>query len=145
MQAELNKRNDELEKETASIREKVVNQLEKVALLNESILSVYFNAVRDEPYLGGGEEYLTFTRCTVNSCLKKTRYLSNISVSNSHLHYYNLDNHFYCININQICLMISVMYKETARNTDAWTQNQESLRHRLLEFIFSLYTYALMI
>ena len=85
MQAELNKRNDELEKETASIREKVVNQLEKVALLNESILSVYFNAVRDEPYLGGGEEYLTFTRCTVNSCLKKTRYLSNISVSNSHV------------------------------------------------------------
>ena len=84
MQAELNKRNDELEKETASIREKVVNQLEKVALLNESILSVYFNAVRDEPYLGGGEEYLTFTRCTVNSCLKKTRYLLNISVSNSH-------------------------------------------------------------
>ena len=91
MQAELNKRNDELEKETASIREKVVNQLEKVALLNESILSVYFNAVRDEPYLGGGEEYLTFTRCTVNSCLKKTRYLLNISVSNSHV-FYNLNN-----------------------------------------------------
>ena len=73
MQDEINKRNDALEKETASIREKVVNQLEKVALLNESMLSVYFNAVRDEPYLGGGEEYLTFTRSTVNSCLNKTR------------------------------------------------------------------------
>ena len=144
MQAELNKRNDELEKETASIREKVVNQLEKVALLNESILSVYFNAVRDEPYLGGGEEYLTFTRCTVNSCLKKTRYLLNISVSNSHV-FYNLNNQCYCLHINKSRPMISVMYKETARNTDAWTQNQESLRRRLLEFIFSPYTYALMI
>ena len=73
MQDELSRKNDALEQETASIREKVVSQLEKVALLNESMLSVYFNAVRDDPYLGGGEEYLTFTRCTVNSCLNKSR------------------------------------------------------------------------
>ena len=73
MQDELSRKNDALEQETASIREKVVSQLEKVALLNESMLSVYFNAVRDDPYLGGGEEYLTFTRCTVNTCLNKTR------------------------------------------------------------------------
>ena len=73
MQDELSRKNEALEQETASMREKVVSQLEKVALLNESMLSVYFNAVRDDPYLGGGEEYLTFTRCTVNSCLNKTR------------------------------------------------------------------------
>merc|ERR1711872_235682 len=30
-------------------------------------LSVYFNAVRDSPYLTGGEEYLTFSSCTVSS------------------------------------------------------------------------------
>jgi len=30
-------------------------------------LSVYFNAVREEPYTLGGEEYLTFSTCTVNS------------------------------------------------------------------------------
>ena len=30
-------------------------------------LSVYFSAVREEAYTGGGEEYLTFTRCTVNN------------------------------------------------------------------------------
>ena len=73
IQNELCKQNDAIEKETASIRANVVTQLEKVALLSESMLSVYFNAVRDEPYLGGGEEYLTFSRCTVNSCLNKTR------------------------------------------------------------------------
>ena len=73
IQNELSKQNDAIEKETASIRENVVTQLEKVALLSESMMSVYFNAVRDEPYLGGGEEYLTFSRCTVNSCLNKTR------------------------------------------------------------------------
>ena len=28
--------------------------------------SIYFNAVRNEPYLDGGEEYLTFGQCTVN-------------------------------------------------------------------------------
>jgi hypothetical protein len=50
-----------------------MNQLQKFALLGETMLSVYFNAVRDEPYLGGGEEYLTFSRCTVNSCLNKIR------------------------------------------------------------------------
>ena len=72
----MNKRNDALEKETAYIRGNVVQQLQKVALLSDSMLSVYFNAVRDEPYLGGGEEYLTFSRCTVNSaCFNRTRYL----------------------------------------------------------------------
>ena len=30
-------------------------------------LSVYFNAVREEPYLNGGEEYLTFSHCTINA------------------------------------------------------------------------------
>ena len=75
VQDELNKRNEALEKETASIRDTVIHQLDKVAVLSESMLSVYFNAVRDEPYLGGGEEYLTFSRCTVNSaCLRGTRY-----------------------------------------------------------------------
>ena len=30
-------------------------------------LSVYFTAVREEAYVGGGEEYLTFSSCPVNS------------------------------------------------------------------------------
>ena len=30
-------------------------------------LSVYFSAVREEAYIGGGEEYLTFSSCPVNS------------------------------------------------------------------------------
>ena len=29
---------------------------------------VYFAAVREEPYCTGGEEYLTFSHCTVNKC-----------------------------------------------------------------------------
>jgi hypothetical protein len=42
----------------------------ELALLHsrlEAPLSVYFNAVREEAYLAGGEEYLTFDHCTVNS------------------------------------------------------------------------------
>merc|ERR1719510_2025486 len=46
VQDELNKRNEALEKETASIRDTVIHQLDKVAVLSESMLSVYFNAVR---------------------------------------------------------------------------------------------------
>ena len=30
-------------------------------------LSVYFSAVREEAYIGGGEEYLTFSSCPVNA------------------------------------------------------------------------------
>ncbi len=30
-------------------------------------LSVYFNAIRSDPYVGGGEEYLTFSSCLHNA------------------------------------------------------------------------------
>ena len=44
-----------------------------VSVMNEILtqvskpMSVYFSAVREEAYVGGGEEYLTFSSCSVNS------------------------------------------------------------------------------
>ena len=72
-----NKMSELFEKELDKNREddeecrKEVDQLRSVmSELYSSVsrsCSVYFNAVRDEPYVTGGEEYLTFSSCTVNS------------------------------------------------------------------------------
>ena len=44
--------------------QKVIQDVEYMAV---TPLSVYFTAYRTEPYLGGGEEYLTFEGCSVNA------------------------------------------------------------------------------
>ena len=58
MQSELEKVKSEDLKELSTVRE-TIKRLEHFMTLP---LSVYFNAIREDPYTGGGEEFLTFTR-----------------------------------------------------------------------------------
>jgi hypothetical protein len=69
------------DREMLRIKQEIQAQKDKAAAEYESFLrldqmvsslkinltaSVYFNAIRNEPYLDGGEEYLTFNQCTAN-------------------------------------------------------------------------------
>ena len=82
--AELKKKIDGQRKASALLEQELVKNREDdmkgrfeleemksvIAELNTRLaapLSVYFNAVREEPYLNGGEEYLTFSHCTINA------------------------------------------------------------------------------
>jgi hypothetical protein len=60
-----------IKQEVQAQKEKSASDFEVLDRLVSSLkinltASVYFNAIRNEPYLDGGEEYLTFGQCTVN-------------------------------------------------------------------------------
>jgi len=63
-QLEQNSREDERGRDEL---ETVKSLLSEIQGLLSQPLSVYFTAVREEAYVGGGEEYLTFSSCPVNS------------------------------------------------------------------------------
>ena len=63
-QLEQNSREDEKGRDEL---ESVKSVLTEIRALVSQPLSVYFTAVREEAYVGGGEEYLTFSSCPVNS------------------------------------------------------------------------------
>ena len=54
----------ETDAQQIEIMQKIIQDVEYMAV---TPLSVYFTAFRTEPYLGGGEEYLTFEGCSVNA------------------------------------------------------------------------------
>ena len=56
-----------LEEESASKLSALRETVSGLARSCELPMSVCFNAVREEAYVGGGEEYLTFSSCTVNA------------------------------------------------------------------------------
>jgi len=65
LEQELVRRSEDDLKEREA-REEVKSIVTSLESLVSRQLSVYFTAVREEPYLTGGEEYLTFSHCTVN-------------------------------------------------------------------------------
>ena len=54
------KKNDNFEIDLKTLKDQILQTLRTVGT------SVYFNALREEPYVNGGEEYLTFSSCSVN-------------------------------------------------------------------------------
>jgi len=64
--SELERNRQDDEKDRAVI-ETLNSQVNELISLCSKQSSIYFNATRDEPYNLGGEEYLTFSACSVNS------------------------------------------------------------------------------
>ena len=78
---ELNRKLEEQERLAKAMEANLSKQLKddnlELRKLSETLMQVrslvdkpvvYFAAVREEPYCTGGEEYLTFSHCTVNKC-----------------------------------------------------------------------------
>jgi hypothetical protein len=63
-QLEKNREDDEKGREELNQLKAIIEDI--YSAVNKP-LSVYFNAVREDPYTSGGEEYLTFSSCSVNS------------------------------------------------------------------------------
>merc|ERR1719336_1882058 len=62
-----NSAEDERGRDEVSAVKQAVGELQELVTRDQGPLSVYFTAVREEAYTGGGEEYLTFSSCPLNT------------------------------------------------------------------------------